>query len=157
MEVRVDNTLKVMMRRRSEAGIGLMEFIFSLALLLILGSITAHLLGMAYRYYELKTATNLVADKLESARGMAKEQNQPIGVIIDFKTNRLGIDRNNNGKLESIEAEDLPASVSLSNDSTITFASNGKLQGNKPPRIVVSNSTISHAVRVSPLGVIEID
>ena len=153
----MDKTLKVMIHRRSEAGIGLMEFIFSLAVVLILGSITAHLLGMAYRYYELKTATSLVADRLESARGMAREQNQPTGVILDFKTNRLGIDRNHNGKLESIEAEDLPASVSLSNDSTITFASNGKLEGNKQPKIVVSNSIISHAVRVSPLGVIEID
>ena len=157
----MDKTLKVMKRGRSEAGIGLMESIFSLAIVLILGSITIHLFSMAYKYYELKTATNIVADKLESARGLAKEQGQPTGVIVDFKTNRLGVDRNHNGKLESVEAEDLPASVRLSNDSndsTVTFTSSGKLQGNnKEPRIVVSNSRISACRRVSPLGVIEID
>ncbi|HKG21204.1 MAG TPA: hypothetical protein VKC34_04840 [Blastocatellia bacterium] len=154
----MDKTLRAMTRRRPEAGIGLMEFIFSFSVVLILGSITVHLFNRVYEYYELRRATNIVAGKLETARSLAREEGQRTGVIFDFSMNRLGVDRNHNGKLESIEAEDLPHTVSLSSDSTVTFSKAGSLEEHsKLPQIVVSNSRVSCAVRVSALGAIEID
>ncbi|HVF89358.1 MAG TPA: hypothetical protein VNH22_04770 [Blastocatellia bacterium] len=154
----MDKTLRAMTHRRPEAGIGLMEFIFSFSVVLILGSITVHLFNRAYEYYELRRATSIVAGRLETARSLAKEEGERTGVIFDFALNRLGVDRNHNGKLESIEAEELPHTVRLSSDATVTFSTSGSLEDHgKLPQIVVSNSRVSYAVRVSALGAIEID
>ncbi|HYP25221.1 MAG TPA: hypothetical protein VE262_00760 [Blastocatellia bacterium] len=154
----MDKTLRAMMRRRPEAGLGLMDFIFSFSIVLIMGSITVHIFNMAYDYYELIRATNLVAERLEYARGVAKQQGQPTSVICDMAKNSFGVDRNHNGKLESIEVEELPSSVRLSNDSTITFSTGGGLQGNdRQPQIVLSNWRVSRTVQVSTLGAIQID
>jgi Tfp pilus assembly protein FimT len=158
LEVRVDKTLRAMMRRRPEAGLGLMDFIFSFSVVLIMGSITVHIFNMAYDYYELIRATNLVAERLEYARGLAKQEGQPTGVICDLAKNSFGVDRNRNGRLESIEVEELPSSVRLTSDSTITFSTAGGLQGgDKQLQIVLSNWRVSRAVRVSTLGAIDID
>ena len=154
----MDKTLRAMTRRRPEAGLGLMDFIFSFSIMLIIGSITVHIFNMAYDYYELIRATNLVAERLEYARGVAKQQGQPTAVICDLAKNSFGVDRNRNGKLESIEVEELPSSVRLSSDSMITFSTAGGLQGSdKQPQIVLSNWRVTRTVRVSALGAIEID
>lgn len=154
----MDKTLRVMASRRSEAGIALMDFIFSFSVMLILGSITVHLLNVAYGHYELKKAASIVADKLQVARGVAKEKGQSTSVIFDFATNALGVDENHNGKLESVEAEYLHHTVKLSEDSVVTFSTTGGPHGTgKLPEIIVGNSRASYAVRVSAQGAIDID
>ncbi len=154
----MDRTLRVMTCRRSEAGVALMDFIFSFSVMLILGSITVHLFNVAYGHYELKKAASIVAGKLEVARGLAKEKGQPTGVIFDFTTNTLGVDENHNGKLESVETEYLHHTVRLSEDSLITFSTAGGPQGaGKLPEVIVGNSRASYTVRVSAQGTIDID
>lgn len=144
--------------RRTEAGLGLMEAIVGLLVVLIVGSVLLHLGRMGFAMYRLNAATGGIAEELELARGQALEQRISISVIFNAKERMFGVDRNGNGRLDSVEAEELPAGVDISEDAVVIFARSGNLApGSKQPNIVVSNTTKSRRVSVSKSGTIEID
>ncbi|MEK6284442.1 MAG: GspH/FimT family pseudopilin [Acidobacteriota bacterium] len=143
---------------RADAGLGLMEAIVGLLVVLIVASLLLHLGRMGFAMYKLNAATGGIAEELELARAQAIERRVSVSVIFDAKGERFGLDRNGNGRLDSVEAEELPAGVEVSEDATVIFARSGNLApGSKQPNIVISNTTKSRRVSVSKSGAIEID
>ena len=144
--------------RCHEAGLGLMEAIVALLVILIVGTVALHLGKMGFAMYRLNSATGGIAQELEIAREQAIESRASISVIFDAKDERFGLDRNGNGRLDNVEAEDLPAGVEISDDAVVIFARSGNLApGSKQPNIIISNTTKSRRVSVSKSGVVEID
>lgn len=144
--------------RCREAGLGLMEAIVGLLVVLIVGSVLLHLGKMGFAMYRLNAATGGIAEELEIARAQAVERRASVSVIFDAKDERFGLDRNGNGRLDSVEAEELPAGVEISEDAVVIFARSGNLApGSKQPNIVISNTTKSRRVSVSKSGTVEID
>jgi hypothetical protein len=135
-----------------------MEVIVGSLLTLIIGSILLHFVRLGYAMYQLNSTTNYIAQELEKAKEMARVRSQDTGVIFEMKERRYGIDRNNNGKLESAEAEDLPDGVYISSNAFVTFSRSGRLtDGSKEPQILISNSRNTRMVSVSSLGSVVID
>ena len=144
--------------RRREAGLGLMEAIVALLVVLIVGSVLLHLGRMGFALYRLNAATGGIAEELEVAREQAIESRLSVSVIFDAKEKKFGLDRNGNGRLDSVEGEDLPAGVDIAEDAVVIFARSGNLApGSKQPNIVISNTSKSRRVSVSKSGVIEVD
>ena len=144
--------------RHREAGLGLMEAIVGLLVILIVGSILLHLGRMGFAMYRLNAATGGIAEELELAREQAIDRRATVSVIFDAKDKRFGLDRNGNGRLDSVEAEELPAGVEIAEDATVIFARSGNLApGSKQPNIIISNTTKSRRVSVSKSGTVEID
>lgn len=145
-------------RRCNEAGLGLMEAIVGLLVILIVGSVVLHLGKMGFSMYRLNAATGGIAEELEIAREQAIERRASVSVIFDARDERFGLDRNGNGRLDSVEAEDLPSGVEISEDAVVIFARSGNLApGSKQPNIIISNTTKSRRVSVSKSGAVEID
>jgi Tfp pilus assembly protein FimT len=144
--------------RRGDAGVGLMEVIVGTLAVLILGFVLMHVINLGWAVYKLNSATGDIADKLGVGRTAAMSMNQTVSVLFDSEGGRYGIDRNGNGRLDNIEAEELPAGVNLSEDAVVTFTRTGSLaKGSRQPQIVVANSRGSRLVRVSSMGSVEID
>src|SRR5262249_211304 len=145
-------------QRATEAGLGLMEAVVGTLLGLILAATVVYFARRAYNLYELNSITQNVADELSMAEEQAKARGVRISVIFDSTRSKFGIDRNGNGKLDNIEADDMPEGVSLSDDAVVTFTKDGELaSGSKQPRIIISNSRNARSVTVSSLGAIEIN
>jgi hypothetical protein len=124
---------------------------------LIVAAIVLYLARSAYNLYELNTATSAVADEIRMARTQAENHGVRVSVIFDSKSGKFGLDRNSNGKLDNIEAEELPEGVSLSDDAVVTFTKSGDLApSSKQPQVVISNSRNARSVTISSLGSIEI-
>ena len=135
-----------------------MEVVVAGFVTLILASVLIHLIRLGIAMYTLKESTAKVAQKLGEARERAMERNERVSVIFSAKDGRFGIDRNKNGRLEYIEAEELPDGVVVGEDAVVTFTMSGKLApGSKEPEIHVSNTRNTRTVSVSSLGAIEID
>lgn len=135
-----------------------MEVIVGLLVVLIVGSVLLHLGRMGFAMYRLNAATGGIAEELELAREQAIERRASISVIFDAKEERFGLDRNGNGRLDSVEAEELPAGVEIAEDAVVIFARSGNLApGSKQPNIIISNTTKSRRVSVSKSGTVEID
>jgi Type II transport protein GspH len=141
-----------------EIGLALMEVIVGSLAGLIIGSVLLHLANIGYTMYKLNAATSGVAHRLELAHDLAVKHRQQVTVMFDAKSNRYGIDRNGNRKLDNIEADDLPDGVTVSGNETVTFLPSGnpsKLAA--APEVLVSNARGSHNVSVSALGSIAIE
>lgn len=144
--------------RSGEAGLGLMESIIGLLVILIVGSLVLHLGKMGLAMYKLNAATGGIAEELEIAREQAIESRASISVIFVAKDKRFGLDRNGNGRLDNVEAEELPPGVGIDEDAVVIFARSGNLApGSKQPNIIISNTTKSRRVSVSKSGTVEID
>lgn len=157
-EAQVSDFTRSTKGRRREDGIGLMEAIVGLLVLLIVGSVVVHLGKMGFAMYRLNAATGGIAEELEIAREQAIERRASVSVIFDAKDERFGLDRNENGRLDSVEAEELPAGVEIAEDAVVIFARSGNLApGSKQPNIIISNTTKSRRVSVSKSGTVEID
>jgi hypothetical protein len=143
---------------RASVGLGLMEAIVGLLAALIVGSVLLHLGRMGFAMYRLSAATGGITEELELARTQAVERRMSISVIFMAKERLFGVDRNGNGRLESVEAEELPTGVDISEDAVVTFSRSGNLApGSRQPNIVISNTAKSRRVSVSNSGTIEID
>lgn len=154
----VSNFLKPTSGRHQEAGLGLMETIVGLLVVLIVGSVLLHLGRMGFAMYRLNAATGGITEELALARGQAMESRTSVSVIFDAKAKKFGLDRNSNGRLDSVEAEDLPAGVDIAEDAIVIFARSGNLApGSKQPDIIISNTTKSRRVSVSKSGTVEVD
>jgi len=144
--------------RHVEAGMGLMEAIVGVLVALIIGSVLLHLGRTGLAIYKLNSATGGIAEELELARNQAVERRVSVSVIFHASDQTFGVDRNGNGRLDSVEVEELPAGVEIAEDVTVTFARSGNLApGSKQPNIVISNTAKSRRVSVSKAGAIEID
>lgn len=142
----------------TEAGWGMMEIIVGILLAAIVGFISLHLINLGLAMYKLNAGAKGVAEKLETAKQMAVNQNKEVTVLFDSKENIFGIDRNGNGKLENAEAEEMPDGVTLSQDGQVIFSRAGRLmKDSKEPSIVIRNTRDSRRVSVSSMGAIEID
>jgi len=154
----VKKKLKPNPLRLNEKGLGLMEVIVGILLTAIIGFIALHLVNLGLAMYKLSSGAKDVAVKLENAKQVAVSQNKEVSVIFDSKENKFGIDRNSNGRLETVEAEEMPEGVSLSQDGQITFSRSGKpTKDSKEPTIVIRNTRDSKRVSVSSLGNIDIE
>lgn len=144
--------------RHREAGLGLMETIVGLLVVLIVGSVLLHLGRMGFAIYRLNAATGGITEELELARSQAIERRTTVSVIFDAKEKKFGLDRNSNGRLDSVEAEELPAGVDIAEDAIVIFARSGNLApGSKQPDIIISNTAKSRRVSVSKSGTVEVD
>jgi hypothetical protein len=158
MDTGKEQTAKPKLLPAGEFGIGLMEIVVGVLLAAIIGFIALHLVNLGLAMYKLSSGANSIAQKLENAKQTAVNQNQEITVIFEAKDNRYGIDRNNNGRLESVETEELPDGVTISQDGLVVFSRTGKLTKNsKEPNVVIRNSRDSKRVSVSSAGIIEIE
>ncbi|HXG93996.1 MAG TPA: hypothetical protein VNN73_16750 [Blastocatellia bacterium] len=145
-------------RVRGEAGLGLMEAIVATLVVIIVGSVLLQLAKQGIAAYRLSSATSSIAGMLEKARDTAKSMSINVRVIFDAKGNRFGLDRNGNSKLDSIEVEELPTGISLSEDAVVVFTKKGDLaRGSEPPRINISNNHSTRIVTVSSMGSIDIE
>lgn len=141
-----------------ESGLGLMEVIVGILVTLIVGSILLHLGRTGFSIYRLNAAIGGIAEELDLARQQAVARRVSVSVIFNANQNVFGMDRNGNGRLDAVEAEDLPDGVEISEDVVVTFARSGNLApGSKQPNIVISNTAKSRRVSVSKSGAIEID
>ena len=144
--------------RISDAGWGMMEIIVGILLTAIVGFLSLHLINLGLAIYKLNSGAKGVAEKLETAKQMAINQNKEISVLFDAKENKFDIDRNGNGRLENYEAEDMPDGITLSQDGQVIFSRAGRLlKDSKEPNIVIRNTRDSRRVSVSSMGAIEID
>jgi hypothetical protein len=124
---------------------------------LIVAAIVVYIAKSAYNLYQLNHATLNVANELKAAQNQARNRSERCSVIFDATRAKFGVDRNGNGRLDNIEAEELPDGVSLSEDAIVTFAKSGELAPtSRQPRITISNSKEARSVSVSSLGAIEI-
>ena len=143
--------------KATEAGLGLMEAIVGTLLGLILAAMVVYIGRRAYNLYELNSIARTVADELVLAKEQAKARGVRMSVIFDSTRAKFGLDRNGNGKLDNIEADDLPEGVSLSEDAVVTFTKSGELAASSTqPHITLANSRNARRVTVSSLGAIEI-
>jgi predicted Zn-dependent protease len=158
MEVKVKKYFKVHPDRSGEAGLGFMEVITGILVVVILGSVILHLARLGFSMYRLNASTKSIAEKLELARDLAKSKNQQTRVIFNAEDGIYGLDRNSNRKLDSAEVEELPEGVTLAEDATVVFTAAGSLdKSSKEPQIVISNSRDSRSVSISSMGSVEID
>jgi hypothetical protein len=158
MDIRKGQNAKEKLIRVGEFGVGLMEIIVGVLIAAIIGFIALHLVNLGLAMYKLSSGANSIAQKLENAKQTAINQNQEISVIFEAKDNIYGIDRNNNGRLESVEIEELPEGITISQDGLVAFSRSGKLTKNsKEPSIVIRNSRDSKRVSVSSAGVVDIE
>lgn len=135
-----------------------MEAIVGFLVTLIICAVVLHLCRIGYARYRLSSATEGIAHRLEQAREQAMSKRESVSVIFDAKTNTFGLDRNSNGKLETIEIEELPDSIKLSEDAIVTFSRRGSLASkSKEPRIMISDVRNTRSVSVSSMGAIDID
>jgi Tfp pilus assembly protein FimT len=135
-----------------------MEAIVGLLVVLIVGSVLLHLGRMGFSLYRLNAATGGIAEELEVAREQAMDSRTSVSVIFDATDEKFGLDRNGNGRLDIVEAEDLPEGVEIAEDAVVIFARSGNLApGSKQPNIVISSISKSRRVSVSKSGVIEVD
>lgn len=154
----MDESPKQNAAKDGDLGRGMMEVIIGILVVLILGSIVLHLIRMGYAMYRLNSATKEIAQQLEKARESALSRHQEVGVIFDAKSLRYGVDRNNNGRLESGEATDLPEGVRIAADGHVVFTRDGNLTKNsKAPKIQISNARDSRSVSVSSHGAVSIE
>jgi Tfp pilus assembly protein FimT len=152
----VDGSSKPMNGR--EAGLGLMEAIVGLLVILIVSSVVLHLGRMGVAMYRLNSATRGIAEELELAREQAIDSRMSVSVIFESKDKRFGVDRNGNGRLDLVEAEELPPGVDIDENAVVIFARSGNLApGSKQPNIIISSTTKSRRVSVSKSGMIEVD
>lgn len=143
---------------RSDAGLGLMEAIVGVLAALILVSVILHLGRMGFAIYRLNAITGGIADELKMAREQALIRHSSVSVIFSAKDKKFGLDNNGNSRLDSIEEEELPSGVHISEDLVVTFAKSGNLApGSKQHNIVISDARNSRRVSVSETGSIEID
>lgn len=143
---------------RADAGLGLMEAIVGLLVVLIVGSVILHLCRMGFAMYKLNSATGGIAQELELAREQALSRRSSVSVIFNARDKTFGVDRNGNGRLDAVELEELPDGVDIDEDAVVTFARSGRLApGSKQPNIVISNTRNSRRVSVDKSGTIEID
>ncbi|MCI0487506.1 MAG: hypothetical protein L0229_13005 [Blastocatellia bacterium] len=141
-----------------EKGLGLMEVIVGVLVTLIVCSILLHLVRLGYEVHKLNSTTSGIADKLGVAREQAMNHRQDFSVIFEAESRRFGLDLNNNGRLDTIESDELPEGVGLLEDAIVTFSRSGNLKaGSKEPEIIISNSRDARTITVSSLGAIEID
>src|ERR1044072_819009 len=141
MEVRKEQNAKAKLRHVGDFGVGLMEIIVGVLIAAIIGFIALHLVNLGLAMYKLSSGASSIAQKLENAKQTAVSQNQEITVIFEAKDNIYGIDRNNNGRLESVEIEELPDGINISQDGLVIFSRTGKLTKNsKEPSVVIRNS-----------------
>ena len=100
----------------------------------------------------------IALQELDIARQQALTRRASVSVIFHANEKVFGIDRNGNGRLEAVEAEELPDGVEISEDAVVTFASSGSLAaGSRQPNIVISNTAKSSRVSVSKSGSVVID
>lgn len=141
-----------------EAGLGLMEAIVSLLVVLIVSTVLLHLGRMGVAMYRLNAATRGIAEELEVAREQAIDSRMSVSVIFEAKDKRFGLDRNGNGRLDIVEAEDLPPGVDIDENAVVIFSRSGNLApGSKQPNIIISSTSKSRRVSVSKAGIIEVD
>jgi Tfp pilus assembly protein FimT len=158
MKVKNRENRKIVPIPFTEAGWGMMEIIVGILLAAIVGFISLHLINLGLAMYKLNAGAKGVAEKLETAKQMAVNQNKEVTVLFDSKENIFGIDRNGNGKLENAEAEEMPDGITLSQDGQVIFSRAGRLmKDSKEPSIVIRNTRDSRRVSVSSMGAIEID
>ena len=135
-----------------------MEVIIGCLLGLILASVLLHVVKIGVAMYKLNGTTQEITRELEKARIRAMANHEATAVIFEAKEKRFGLDRNNNGKLESGEASDLPDDVQIEDNGCIIFTETGSLsKRSKEPKIVISNARDSRKVSVSAQGAIEVD
>jgi Tfp pilus assembly protein FimT len=143
---------------KKEAGLGLMEVIVGLLVTMIVGSILLHLGRTGFSMYKLNSAVGGITEELDLARHQALTRRASVSVIFHANEKVFGIDRNGNGRLEAVEAEELPDGVVISEDVVVTFSRSGSLAtGSNQPNIVISTTAKSRRVSVSKSGAIEID
>ena len=135
-----------------------MEAIVGSLVTLIIVAVAVHLCRIGYARYKLSSATQGVAERLEQARDQAMSKRENVSVIFNARANTFGLDRNGNGRLDSYEMEELPESIKLSEDATVTFSRRGTLAAkSKEPHIMISNVRDSRSVSVSSMGSIDIE
>lgn len=135
-----------------------MEVIVGLLVTLIVGSILLHLGRTGFAMYRLNSAIGGIAEELDVARQQAVTRRVSVSAIFNANEKVFGIDRNGNGRLDAVEAEELPDGVEISEDVVVTFSRSGNLAaGSKQPNIVISNTAKSRRVSVTKSGAIEID
>lgn len=141
-----------------QSGVGLMEVIVGVLMVLILGSVFVHFARLGYAMYRLNSASTEIADQLNKARQLAIQRNQQVNVIFDHEQNRFGIDRNGNSKLERAEAEEIPEDINLKEGCTVSFMPSGGLPSkSNAPKVTIRNSRGSRNITVSSAGSIEIE
>ena len=141
-----------------EAGIGLMEAIIAVLVAVIIGFVLFQLVRQTIASYKLNEATSSISETLGKARDLATSKHDRVKVIFDAVRSRFGMDKNNNGKLDSIEAVELPSGIGLSEDAVVIFTRSGSLaKESKRPRISVSNDANSRTLSISPMGNVEIE
>lgn len=141
-----------------QSGLGLMEAIVGALILIIIGSALFQFGRQAIASYKLNSAANSIADSLGAAKEMAQSKGSLVKVIFDAKGKRFGVDRNGNNRLDSIEAEELPSGVDISEDAVVAFSKSGGLaRESKQPRISISNNRSSRTVSVSSMGSVVIE
>ena len=144
--------------RSHEAGVGLMEAIIAVLVAVIIGFVVFQFVRQTIASYRLNEATSSITETLGQARDQATSKNDRVKVIFDAVSNRFGMDKNNNGKLDSMEAVELPTGIELSEDAVIIFTRSGRLaKESKRPRISVSNDANSRTLSISPMGHVEIE
>jgi hypothetical protein len=135
-----------------------MEVIVGVLATMIIGSILLHLGRTGLAMYKLNAAIGGITEELDLARQPAVARRVSVSVIFNSNSKVFGIDRNGNGRLEAVEAEELTDGVEISEDAVVTFESSGNLAaGSKQPNIVISNTAKSHRVSVLKSGAIEIN
>jgi hypothetical protein len=135
-----------------------MEVIVGLLVTMIIGSVLLHLGRTGFSMYRLHAAIAGITEELDIARQQALTRRASVSVIFHANEKVFGIDRNGNGRLEAVEAEELPDGVEISEDAVVTFASSGSLAaGSRQPNIVISNTAESSRVSVSKSGSVVID
>lgn len=141
-----------------QAGLGLMEAIVGGLVLIIVGSVLFQFGRQAVATYKLNSTASSIADSLGQAKEMAQSKGNIVKVIFDSKGSRFGVDRNGNGKLDSMESEELPSGVAISEDAVVVFSKSGGLaRESKQPRISISNNRSSRTVSVSSMGSVVIE
>jgi len=135
-----------------------MEVIVGLLVTMIIGSVLLHLGRTGFSMYSLHAAIAGITEELDIARHQALTRRASVSVIFHANEKVFGIDRNGNGRLEVVEAEELPDGVEISEDVVVTFVSSGSLAaGSRQPNIVISNTAKSSRVSVSKSGSVVID
>jgi len=141
-----------------EAGFGLLEVLISLAGTLVVGSVLLHLGRTGFSMYRLNAAIGGITEELDVARQQSAARRVNVSVIFRAHEKLFGIDRNGNGRLDAIEAEELPDGVDIAEDVVVTCERTGGLaRGSRQPNIIISNTAKSRRVSVSKSGIIEID
>lgn len=142
----------------NEIGAGIMDVIVGALVALILGSILMHVFRLGYAMYKLNEASGVIAHELNDARQLAVKGNKKVSVLFDPDHNLFGIDKNDNGKLERAEADELPGGVVIAEGTEMSFLPSGSPPAkSKKPKITISNSKGSRNISISSMGAVEIE